>query len=194
MRHRTYLVGLAVLAIAAVGASAAEAQGRNRGRDRDDRAPVARAVPRPAPPRVVRPQVTRVVPYRYYAPYGYYPRGYRVYPYAYRYPAYGYGGFGYGGYGYGYGYGAPGYFVPVPGRVYGGVRIDLPYRDAEVYADGYFAGTVDDFDGVFQQLSLEPGPHRIEVRAPGFEPISFEVNVLPGQTITYRAPMRRFEP
>ena len=42
-------------------------------------------------------------------------------------------------------------------------------RDAAVYVDGYYAGIVDDFDGVFQRLTLEVGPHRIELeraRAP----------------------------
>ncbi len=37
---------------------------------------------------------------------------------------------------------------------------------------------------------LEPGAHRIEIRAPGLEPLDFDVNVLAGQTITYHAQMR----
>jgi hypothetical protein len=71
------------------------------------------------------------------------------------------------------------------------VRIVHPQRDAEVYVDGYFAGNVDDFDGAFQQLNLEPGPHHIEVRAPGTETTAFDVNIDPGRTITYRASMPR---
>ncbi len=90
-------------------------------------------------------------------------------------------GYGFNGYGYGYGYG---------GNPYGGVRLDLPNRDAEVFVDGYFVGTVDDFDGRMQQANLESGPHRIEVKREGFEPIAFDVNVQPGRTITYRANMR----
>jgi hypothetical protein len=74
------------------------------------------------------------------------------------------------------------------------VRIDLPQRDAEVYVDGYFVGVVDDFDGVFQQVNLEAGPHRIEVRAPGFETIAFQVNIEPNRTITYRAELRPLQP
>ena len=42
--------------------------------------------------------------------------------------------------------------------------------------DGYFAGAVDDFDGLFQRLRLLPGPHRIEVRMDGYEPLSFEIS------------------
>ena len=39
-------------------------------------------------------------------------------------------------------------------------------------------------------LDLEPGPHRIEIRADGFEPVAFDVNVEPGRTITYRTELR----
>jgi len=123
----------------------------------------------------------------YYRPYyGY--SGYYGYPYGY-YP-YGFGlsfGFGYGypgyGYGYGYPYGGGGYVV----NSYGGVRIEGGPRDAAVYADGYYVGTVDDFDGSFQKLNLEPGAHHIEVaRQGGAPPASVDVNIHPGQTVTYR--------
>jgi hypothetical protein len=120
--------------------------------------------------------------YRYGYPFGYYGYGY---------PGYGYPGYGYPGYGYPYGYlGGPGYAV----RSYGGVRIDLPQKDAEVYVDGYYAGVVNDFDGSLQQVNLEPGPHKIEVRAEGYQPVSFEVNVEPGRTIRYRAALRQARP
>ena len=88
---------------------------------------------------------------------------------------------------YDYGYTPSYYYDPIPGRVYGGVRITQAPRDAQVFADGYYVGIVDDFDGVFQHVNLEAGQHRIEVRAPGLEPISFDVYVQPGRTITLRA-------
>jgi hypothetical protein len=144
------------------------------------------AVPRAPAARVVSPRVVGVVPYRpyFYGPgislgfyYGY-PYYYGAYPYAYGYPWYGYPPYGYyPPYAYGVG-------------LYGGVRLDIPEKNAEVYADGYFVGTVGDFDGTFQQLTLQPGPHRIEVRADGFESIAFDVNVEPGRTIKYRAALR----
>ena len=70
---------------------------------------------------------------------------------------------------------------------YGGVRITEAPRDAQVFADGYYVGIVDDFDGAFQHVNLEAGQHRIEVRAGGVEPVSFDVYVQPGRTITLRA-------
>jgi hypothetical protein len=136
----------------------------------------------------------------FYAGYGY-PYGYAgYYPYGYRsyYGGYGYGGYGYGSYGYGgYGYGPYGYPLPPPGYVsmrpgvaYGGVRIEGAPPDGQVFADGYYVGVVDDFDGTFQHMNLEAGAHKIEIRLGGQPPIEFDVNVLPGQTITFHAGIR----
>lgn len=203
MTHGRLITTFGLIAVLAVPSfAAAQPRGRSergvrRGGDEQRGERRGRAVPRRSV-RVVRPQVVRVAPY-YYRGYG--PRlglgfysgygGYYGRPYGFAYPAYGYGGYGYPGYGYP-AYGYPGYAVAV--RPYGGVRIDLPARDAEVHVDGYFVGIVDDFDGVFQQVNLEPGPHRIEVRAPGFETMAFDVNVEPNRTITYRAGMRPLQP
>lgn len=198
MSYPKFITSLGLLAaLALVHASPASAQGRARGR----------AVPRGSVSGA-RPPVV-VAPYRggYYRPHrptvnlgffygrpGYYGSYLYGNPfYAYGYPAYGYPAYGYTGFGvyaapYGYGYG--GY----AGRPYGGVRIDMPERDAEVFVDGYFVGNVDDFDGRLQQANIEAGPHHIEVRADGFEPIAFDVNVEPGRTITYRSAMRPLRP
>jgi len=37
------------------------------------------------------------------------------------------------------------------------VRIQVTPKEAGVYVDGFYAGVVDDFDGVFQTLPLPPG-------------------------------------
>jgi hypothetical protein len=116
-------------------------------------------------------------------PYGYYPYG-LGFSFGYGYP-YGYG-YGYG-YPYGYPYGGYGYVGGYAGNSYGGLRISDAPRDAAVYADGYYVGTVDDFDGTFQHLNLEAGAHHIEIGPQGQAQIAFDVNIRPGQTITYRA-------
>ena len=155
------------------------------------------AVQRVGPPRVIAARYGGRVPYR---PYFYRP-SFRVgigfgYPYYYGYPygyPYAYSGYGYRAYGYPYGYAVPppGYLYAVPGRPYGGVRITDAPEDAEVFADGYYVGIVDDFDGVFQHMNLEAGAHRIEIRAQGRQPIAFDVRVEPGETITYHASLRQ---
>jgi hypothetical protein len=123
-------------------------------------------------PRVIRPRIVTVIPYR---PYVYRPHiGLGVY--------YGSGG------AYPYGYTPRGYYDPIPGRLYGGLRITDAPRDAQVFADGYYVGLVNDFDGIFQHLNLEAGPHQIEIRLPGYnDAIAFDVVIQPGRTITYRA-------
>lgn len=73
----------------------------------------------------------------------------------------------------------------------GSVKLKVTPRQAEVFVDGYYAGSVDDYDGLLQRLRLESGPHRIEVRLDGYEPLSFEVRVLPNRTITYRGEMQK---
>ena len=79
------------------------------------------------------------------------------------------------------------YYDPAPDVVYGGVRITDAPRDAQVFADGNYVGIVDDFDGAYQHLNLEPGQHRVEIHAPGLTPIAFDIAVQPGRTITLRA-------
>ena len=88
---------------------------------------------------------------------------------------------GYYGYGAPYGYG--GYDI-------GRVKLKVKPRDAEVYVDGYFAGHVDDFDGVLQALKLDSGAYTIEVRKPGFETLRFDVRVQPDRSITFRGEMK----
>ena len=46
-----------------------------------------------------------------------------------------------------------------------------------------FRSVVDDFDGVFQRLTLTVGPHRIEIEAPGCEPRAYDVYVEPTRTV-----------
>jgi hypothetical protein len=98
----------------------------------------------------------------------------------------------YFGWGSGYRYGSPysgriyGYSGPSAYGIrpyYGDVRLQVRPRDAAVYVDGYYAGVVDDFDGVFQRLTLEVGPHQIEIEAPGLASQVFDVYVDPARTV-----------
>ena len=110
------------------------------------------------------------------------------------YASYGYGpryGYGYAPYGYG-----PYAFGPIPPSGYstsfdtGAIRLKIRPRDAQVFVNGYYAGLVDDFDGTFQELRLEQGGHKIEIRMPGFEPLQLDVHVQPNRTVTIREDLR----
>jgi hypothetical protein len=162
---------------------------RRGDRPRDGRATIGTAVARTRP----RPTIPSWAWHRPSYWHGYHSvgLGYFYYdPYWWGYPGYGYG------HGYGYGYG-PGYYGPGYGGYYvrgdrhlGNVRLKVKPRDAEVRVDGYYVGLVDQFDGVFQRLTLESGPHRIEIAKPGFEPLVIDIRVLPYDTITYRGTLQ----
>jgi hypothetical protein len=72
----------------------------------------------------------------------------------------------------------------------GAVRFAVRPKDAQVFVDGYYVGIVDEFDGTFQRLRLETGPHRLEVRKEGYETLRFDVRVTFDHTITVRGDMK----
>jgi hypothetical protein len=116
------------------------------------------------------------VPYPYYDPYAYPAYD----PYAYPPPPSG-----------------PGYSVPnapvsaPAGAVgYGGVSFEITPGQAAVYADGAYVGPVSDFSDASRPLSLSAGEHRIEVQAPGFAPMAFDVTIEPGEVIPYRGDLQ----
>jgi hypothetical protein len=133
--------------------------------------------------RVVRRPAPRSVVYVSARPY------YRPYYYA---PAFGFGGYAgwynwYGSPWHGYGY--P-YYAQYPypyGRYYrdytSSARLEVKPREAEVFIDGYFVGTVDDYDGWLQRLHIEPGEHELVIYLKGHR--TFRQNVLfrPGATL-----------
>jgi hypothetical protein len=73
----------------------------------------------------------------------------------------------------------------------GGLQLDVQPWRAEVYVDGDYAGTVQDFGGYYRPLELIPGPHAITIVAPDFDPLMFDVVIVPGRTTTYRGTLSR---
>jgi hypothetical protein len=59
--------------------------------------------------------------------------------------------------------------------------------DAEVFLDGFYAGTVDDFDGSDERLQVDPGNHTVEVFRPGHRTLTQKIYLQPGQTFTLAA-------
>ena len=67
-----------------------------------------------------------------------------------------------------YPYPSPYGFYPVRYDNTASVRVLATPKDAEVYVDGYYAGVVDAFDGVFQRLRVPPGEHEITLYREGY--------------------------
>jgi hypothetical protein len=74
-----------------------------------------------------------------------------------------------------------------PGYRYASARIEATPKKAEVYIDGYYAGLVDDFDGVFQRLDVPPGQHDVELYLDGYKPFKQKVLFRAGDTIKLKA-------
>jgi hypothetical protein len=132
---------------------------------------------------------------------GYYPgHGYRGY-----YPGYGYRGY-YRGYYPGFYFGLGGFYGPyyyspwfyssfywgAPYYPYGyyfdygpggaSLKVEVKPKTAEVYIDGHLAGIVDQFDGMFQSLPVEPGGHEITIYQEGFRSIRQQLYLSAGST------------
>jgi len=73
-----------------------------------------------------------------------------------------------------------------PGDAIVALRLQVTPRDAVVYVDGFSAGTVDEYDGVFQRLRLVPGPHEIVIYQMGYRTFRQHVYYNPGSTQTIR--------
>ena len=104
---------------------------------------------------------------------GFYPGFYASFyhPFYYSPPYWGY----YGHYPYPYGW-----------RYYddtGSARLEVTPRQAEVFIDGYYVGTVDDFDGLFQRLHVPAGEHELAIYLDGYKTIRQKVLFRRGATL-----------
>jgi hypothetical protein len=130
----------------------------------------------------------------YYGGYYRYPYyGYRYYGYPYWYGWYGYPyfyagwGWPYGPYPYYYGYGGA-------YNSSASLRLDVTPKEAEVYIDGYLAGSVDDFDGTFQRLRVQRGAHELTLYRDGFKTVHQSLHLSSGSTFKVSYKMEPLAP
>jgi hypothetical protein len=74
------------------------------------------------------------------------------------------------------------------------LRLNVQPSSAQVYVDGFYVGTVEEFSGSRPGLSLPPGWHRLEFRAPGYLTPAINVTIDTDRTTTYQGelqPIRR---
>jgi hypothetical protein len=96
---------------------------------------------------------------------------------------------------YGYPYwGYPPYGYGAPYDRYASLRLQVEPRQTEVFVDGYYAGVVDDFDGLFQRLHVTPGEHELEFYLNGYRSVRQKVYVQPGATFRVRHTMVPLQP
>jgi hypothetical protein len=129
----------------------------------------------------VAPRRSGVVIGAYYRPL-YYSSFYSPF-YSRIYDPYYYGG--YSGYYSGYsGYGA--------GRIYrpdAALRLQVSPRETEVFVDGYYAGTVNEYDGIFQRLRLDAGEYEVTLYLPGYRTVTQQLLLRPDRTFRIKHEM-----
>jgi hypothetical protein len=103
------------------------------------------------------------------APY-YYPYAYPWYPYGYWNPA-------------------PFYYAPYYYDTSASLQLQVTPRETEVFVDGHFAGVVNNFDGTFQRLHVEPGEHELTLFLAGHRPVTQHVYVQPRSTFRVKYTM-----
>ena len=74
------------------------------------------------------------------------------------------------------------------------LRLQVTPRETEVFVDGYFAGRVDDFDGRFQRLRIQPGEHELTLYLEGHRRVTQQVLVQPRATFRIRYAMSPLAP
>jgi PEGA domain len=75
----------------------------------------------------------------------------------------------------------------VPEGAVATIVLQVQPSSAQIFVDGDYVGTVDD---VRSELTVAAGVHRVEFRAPGYDPIVVDVRVDAGRRITYRAALK----
>lgn len=116
----------------------------------------------PAPPPVVIPGVHIPVPY--YVNYGYMPSFAHLPTYR--------------------------RLAPRPVFLRGGLVLETIPDLAQVYIDGYYAGLAEEFGLRGRALDLPAGPHHVELRASGYETLTFSVMIEPNGILRYRGDMQ----
>ena len=76
----------------------------------------------------------------------------------------------------------------------GSLRLQVRPRETEVFVDGYFAGTVDEFDGFLQRLHLEPGEHDLELYLPGHRSVQRRIYLQPRRTFNVHQTLQALAP
>jgi hypothetical protein len=165
------------------GEAAAPPSEQARPKSESSQKAVPRRAPAPPPARALPPQY-HAVPRSYYFPPVSLHRAYYYHPYF---------GFYYGPY-YGPFYPFPGPFFGYWPHTTGAIRTEVKPVATEVYLNGYYAGLVDDFDGVFQRLYVPPGRHEIALQLEGFRTYRQRIYVAAGDTFDVHHQMQPLGP
>ncbi len=76
----------------------------------------------------------------------------------------------------------------------GALRFETIPDAAQVFVDGMYVGVAEDFSSSGRALELDPGRHRVELRAEGYRAAGFDVLIGSNQITRYRGDLEREAP
>ena len=89
----------------------------------------------------------------------------------------------------------PPYAYPYYYGSYGAnLKVQVQPKSAEVYVDGYLAGIVDQFDGMFQDLLVEPGTREITIYQEGYKSIVQRLYLSGGNSYKIKGTLEKLAP
>jgi hypothetical protein len=72
----------------------------------------------------------------------------------------------------------------------GGLVLQTVPDMAQVFVDGYYVGLAEEFGLGGRAINLDAGAHHVELRAPGYETLTFNVAIEPNSIVRYRGEMQ----
>ncbi len=75
-------------------------------------------------------------------------------------------------------------WAAAPRGSWGIVKTEVQPQETELWLDGTYIGTADDFDGYPDFLYLKPGSYKIELRLVNYLPLPVDLNINSGQFVT----------
>ena len=72
----------------------------------------------------------------------------------------------------------------------GGLMLESVPGIAQVFVDGSYVGLAEEFGPGGRAINLDAGTHRVELRAPGYETLTFSVAIEPHSIVRYRGEMQ----
>jgi hypothetical protein len=83
------------------------------------------------------------------------------------------------------------YAAPGPQAI-GGMSFEFSPANAAIYVDGQYVGPVGNFAPSSAPLSLAPGRHNVQLQAPNYVSLTFDVDIVAGEVIPYRGSLRPY--
>ena len=72
----------------------------------------------------------------------------------------------------------------------GGLVLQAVPDMAQVFVDGYYVGLAEEFGQGGRAINVDAGAHHVELRAPGYETLTFRVVIEPNSIVRYRGEMQ----